>query len=172
MAITKWNPATATSRGNIAIGFAPSIADINAPTKKELDVATAIECAVTNFNASSSTDSESVDWLCNPESEQLPASTSHSMDDILIKTTGQEDSTLLKALKIGDTVFLYRRDGKSSDKPIAAGDYVWVWKVVITSIDPAEASNTFIGINAHVNVLARSKTAVAVTGTPVSGGNI
>jgi len=49
---------------------------------------------------------------------------------------------------------------------------VWVWKVVITSIDPAEASNTFIGINAHVNVLARSKTAVAVTGTPASGGNV
>lgn len=175
MPITRWNPATAVSRGNIALGIAPSVADINAPTTTELNAALAIECSVTDFSASSSTDSESIDWICTPESEQLPASTSHEMDDLLIKATGQEDEDLITSLKIGDTIFIYRRDGKESAKEIAAGDYVWVWKVVITSIDPAEASNTFIGINAHVNVLARSKTAVKVVGKPASrpanGGN-
>lgn len=162
MPITRWNPSTTVSRGNVALGIAPTIVDIDKPTVAELGAATAIECSVTNFNASSSTDSEAVDWLCTTESEQLPSSTSHTMDDILIKTTGQDDSDLIDALKIGDTVFLYRRDGKSSDTEPTAGDFVWIWKVVITSIDPAEASNTYIAINAHVNVLSRSKTAVAV----------
>lgn len=162
MPITRWNPSTTVSRGNVALGITPSVVDINKPTVDELNAATAIECSVTNFNASSSTDSETVDWLCTPESEQLPSSTSHTMDDILIKTTGQDDAELVEALKIGDTVYLYRRDGKASDADLAAGDYVWIWKVVITSIDPAEASNTYVAINAHVNVLSRSKTAVAV----------
>ena len=169
MAITRWNPATTVSRGNVALGIAPSVVDINNPTVAELNAATAIECSVTNFNASSSTDSEAVDWLCTPESEQLPASTSHTMDDIMIKTTGQDDEDLINALKIGDTVFLYRRDGKASDSEIAAGDRVWVWRVVITSIDPAEASNTYVAVNAHVNVLGRSKTAVAVAETAGGG---
>lgn len=163
MSITRWNPSTTVSRGNVALGVAPTIVDINAPTVTELNAATAIECSVTNFNASSSTDSEAVDWLCTSESEQLPSSTSHTMDDIMIKTTGQDDTELVDALKIGDTVFLYRRDGKESDAELVADDMVWIWKVVITSIDPAEASNTYVAINAHVNVLSRSKTAVAVT---------
>lgn len=162
MPITRWNPATSVSRGNIALGIAPTVVDINAPTVAELNAAVAIECSVTDFSASSSTDSESIDWLCTPESEQLPASTSHEMDDLLIKATGQADEDLVTALKIGDVIYLYRRDGKPSASEITADDYVWVWKVVITSIDPAEASNTFIGINAHVNVLSRSKTAVKV----------
>lgn len=162
MPITRWNPATSVSRGNIALGIAPTVVDINAPKVAELNAAVAIECSVTDFSASSSTDSESIDWLCTPESEQLPASTSHEMDDLLIKATGQADEDLITALKIGDVIYLYRRDGKPSASEITAGDSVWVWKVVITSIDPAEASNTFIGINAHVNVLSRSKTAVKV----------
>lgn len=162
MALTKWNPATKVSRGNVAIGLAPSIADINMPKLSEINAGKAIECAITDFSASSSTDSETVDWLCTPTSEQLPASTTHTVDDILIKATGQEDQDLINALKIGDTVFLYRRDGVESNTEPAANQYIWVWKVVITSIDPAEASNSFVGINAHVNVLNRTKTAVKI----------
>lgn len=162
MPVIRWNPATSTSRGNIAIGIAPSVVDLNAPTVDELNAGMAIECSVTDFNASSSTNSESVDWICTPVSEQLPSSTSHTVDDILIKATGQEDDQLINNLKLGDVVYIYRRDGLPSDEDIASGNFVWVWKVVITSIDPAEASNAYLAVNAHVNVLDRSRTAVAV----------
>lgn len=162
MAITPWAPATTTSRGNISIGIAPTIIDINAPTSAEIEASTTIECAVTNFNASSSTDSQSVDWLCTPESEQLPGSTTHTMDSLMIKTSGQDDVELMSALKIGDPIFIWRRDGIDTDTAPQTGDQVWVWNAVVTSVDPVEASNTFIGINAHVNVLSRSKTSVAI----------
>lgn len=165
MALTRWNPATIVSRGHVAVGIAPSIANINKPTLSEINAGKAIECSITNFNASSSTDSESVDWVCTPESEKLPSSTTHEIDDILIKASGQNDEELIKALKIGDTVYIYRRDGVDSSKDPAVGESVWVWKVVITSIDPAEASNTFVAINAHVTVQARSKTAVKIVST-------
>lgn len=164
MAITPWNPPTRTSRGNISIGVAPVMIDINAPTLAELESSTTIECAVTNFNATSSSDSQTVDWLCTPESEQIPGSTTHTMDSLMIKTDGQEDEGIINALSIGDPIYIWRRDGIDTDTPPEAGDKVWVWRVVITSIDPVEASNVFIGINAHVNVLARSSVPATVVG--------
>lgn len=162
MPIKPWNPATQTSRGNITLGIAPTIADINAPKLTEITASTTIECAVTNFNASSSTDSETVDWICTPESEQISGSTTHTMDDLLIKTTGQADTELMTALRIGDIIYIWRRDGIQSGTEPKAADLIWVWKVVVTSVDPVEASNTYVGMNAHVNVLARSKTPVAI----------
>lgn len=162
MAITPWNPATQTSRGNISLGIAPTIIDINAPKLAEISSSTTIECAVTNFNASSSGDSQTVDWLCTPESEQIPGSTTHSMDDLMIKTSGQDDEDLIAALKIGDPIYIWRRDGVDTDTDPAAGDFVWVWRVIITSVDPVEAANTFIGINAHVSVLARVQVPVEI----------
>ena len=63
---------------------------------------------------------------------------------------------------IGDTVYVWRRDGIAHEDELAAGQYVWVWKAVITSIDPLEANNQFVGITAHFTVSARSRTAVAV----------
>lgn len=164
MAITPWNPATVTSRGNISIGIAPSIIDIDMPTVAEIDASVGVECAVTNFNASSSSDSQTVDWLCTPESEQIPGSTSHTMDDLMIKTSGQGDEDIISALKIGDPIYIWRRDGIDTDTAPKAGDMVWVWRVVVTSIDPVEAANTYVGINAHLNVLARTKTPVALVG--------
>lgn len=161
--ITPWKPDTKTSRGNISVGIAPAIADIEAPKLTEIDTGTGLECAIQTFNGTSSTDSESVDWLCDPASEQIPGSTTHTMDDLVIKGTGQADATLISQMKIGDTVYIWRRDGISKDVAPKAGDFIWVWKVVITSIDPLEANNTFIGITAHITVLARSKTAVALT---------
>lgn len=162
MAITPWNPATQTSRGNISLGIAPTIIDINAPELAEISSSTTIECAVTNFNASSSGDSQTVDWLCTPESEQIPGSTTHTMDDLMIKTSGQDDEDLIAALKIGDPIYIWRRDGVDTDTAPVAGDFVWVWRVIITSVDPVEAANTFIGINAHVSVLARVQVPVAI----------
>jgi hypothetical protein len=84
------------------------------------------------------------------------------MDDLVIKSTGQADEELIAGLSIGDTVYIWRRDGVAHDDALAAAQMVWVWKVVITSIDPLEASNTFVGITAHITVMGRSKTAVAV----------
>lgn len=162
MALTKWNPATQISRGNISVGVAPSVADINSPTLLELGTGLQLDCSITTMNGTSSTDSESVDWLCDPASEQIPGSTTHSIDDLVIKSTGQADTDLITKLAIGDTVYIWRRDGIEHDAALAAAQYVWVWKVVITSIDPLEANNTFVGITAHITVLARSATAVAL----------
>lgn len=162
MAITPWNPATTASRGNISIGIAPSLVDINAPTMAEITASVSIECATTNFNASSSADSQTVDWLCTPESEQIPGSTSHTMDSLMIKTTGQEDEDLIASLKIGDPIYIWRRDGMDTETAPTDGDKIWVWRVVVTSIDPVEASNVYIGINAHINVLARTSVPVAI----------
>ena len=162
MALTKWNPSTQISRGNISVGVAPSVADIASPKLTELGDGLQLDCSITTMNGTSSTDSESVDWLCDPASEQLPGSTTHTIDDLVIKGTGQADTTLISGLDIGDTVYIWRRDGIDNDTALATGQLVWVWKAVITSIDPLEANNTFIGITAHVTVLARSVTAVAI----------
>ena len=162
MALTKWNPSTQISRGNISVGVAPSVADIAAPKLTELGDGLQLDCSITTMNGTSSTDSESVDWLCDPASEQLPGSTTHTIDDLVIKGTGQADTNLISGLDIGDTVYIWRRDGIDHDTALATSQLVWVWKAVITSIDPLEANNTFIGITAHVTVLARSVTAVAI----------
>lgn len=160
--ITQWNPSTQTSRGNIAVGLAPAMVDINAPKLTELNVGVGLDCSVTTMNGTSSTDSESVDWLCDPSSEQLPGSTTHTIDDLVIKGTGQDDTDLITGLNIGDTVYVWRRDGIAHEDALATGQFVWVWKATVTSVDPLEASNTFIGITAHITVSARSKTAVAI----------
>lgn len=160
--LTQWNPSTQISRGNIALGFAPAVVDIEAPTLAELGTGVGLDCSVTTMNGTSSTDSESIDWLCDPASEQLPGSTTHAIDDLVIKGTGQNDEDLITGLQIGDIVYLWRRDGMAHDAALAAAQKVWVWKVIVTSIDPLEANNTFVGITAHITVLARSATAVAI----------
>ena len=38
--LTQWNPSTQISRGNISVGVAPVVADINAPTTAELTTGT------------------------------------------------------------------------------------------------------------------------------------
>lgn len=161
--LTQWNPSTQISRGNVAVGVAPVIVDINAPSLAELSSGLGLDCSVQTFNGTSSTDSESIDWLCDPASEQLPGSTTHSVDDLVIKGTGQADDDLVTGLNIGDVVYIWRRDGLAHDNALAAAQKVWIWKVIVTSIDPLEANNTFVGITAHITVLARSATAVAIT---------
>lgn len=166
--LTQWNPSTQISRGNISVGVAPVVADINAPTTAELTTGTGLDCSIQTFNGTSKTDSDSIDWLCDPASEQLPGSTTHSIDDLVIKGTGQGDDDLVQGLTIGDVVYVWRRDGLAHDTVVEDGQYVWVWKVIITSIDPLEANNTFIGITAHITVLGRSLTAVPVGGAPAA----
>ena len=162
MPLTQWNPSTQISRGNVSVGVAPAISDLEAPVLAELTTGSGLDCAIQTMNGTSSTDAETIDWLCDPSSEQLPGSTTHSLDDLVIKGTGQADDTLIADLNIGDVVYVWRRDGLPHDTDLAATQKVWVWKVIITSIDPLEANNTFIGITAHFTVLARSKTAVAI----------
>ncbi|AVJ51004.1 major tail protein [Microbacterium phage Pikmin] len=162
MAITQWAPSTQISRGNISVGVAPAIEDINSPQLSELSTGTGLDCAIQTFNGTSETDSEAVDWLCDPASEQIPGSTTHTIDDLVIKGTGQDDDDLIDSLSVGDTIYIWRRDGIEHSEALAASQKVWVWKVVVTSIDPLEANNTFIGITAHITVLARSATAVAI----------
>jgi hypothetical protein len=162
MTLTQWNPSTQISRGNIAVGVAPTIVDIETPTLAELSSGIGLDCSIQTFNGTSSTDSESIDWLCDPASEQLPGSTTHSIDDLVIKSTGQEDEDLIAGLQIGDVVYIWRRDGLAHDAALADAQKVWVWKVIITSIDPLEANNTFVGITAHITVLGRSSQAVAI----------
>lgn len=161
--LTQWNPSTQLSRGNIAVGIAPVVLDLNDPSLAELNTGTGLDCSIQTFNGTSSTDSESIDWLCDPASEQLPTSTTHSIDDIMIKGTGQADATLVASLSIGDTVYIWRRDGLAHETALAAGQFVWVWRAIITSIDPMEANNTYIGVTAHVIVQARSRVAVAIS---------
>jgi hypothetical protein len=161
--LTQWNPSTQISRGNVAVGIAPVIVDINEPSLAELTTGVGLDCSIQTFNGTSSTDSESIAWLCDPASEQLPGSTTHSMDDLVIKSTGQDDDDLVTALNIGDVVYIWRRDGLSHEIAPTAAQRVWVWKVIITSIDPLEANNTFVGITAHITVLARSATAVPIS---------
>ena len=163
MPITPWKPSTAISRGNISVGIATAMANINVPKATEVNVGTGLECSIQTFNGTSSADSQTVDWLCDPNSETIPGSITHSIDDLVIKTTGQADATLITALAIGTKIYIWRRDGKAAATAPAIGDFVWVWEAIITSIDPLEANNTFIGITAHVTVLRRSNTAIALT---------
>jgi hypothetical protein len=161
--LTQWNPSTQISRGNVSVNVSPVVVDINDPSLAELSTGISLDCAIQTFNGTSSTDSQTVDWLCDPASETLPGSTTHSMDDLVIKSTGQADTDLISALSIGDVVYIWRRDGLAHDTAPAAGQLVWIWKVIITSIDPLEANNTFIGITAHISVQARSATAVPIS---------
>ena len=162
MALKKWNPATKASRGNVAVSITPAIANIEAPKLTELQDSLALECSISTFNATSSTDSETVDWLCDPVSENLPGSTSHEIDDLIIKVSGQDDQELIESLSIGDTIYLWRRDGMQHDTDVATGNRIWVWKVTVTSIDPVESNNVVIGITVHFTVSGRSKTSVPV----------
>lgn len=163
MALVQWNPSTQTSRGNVSVGVAPVIVDIEDPTLAELSTGIGLDCSIQTFNGTSSTDSESIDWLCDPASEQLPGSTTHTIDDLVIKSTGQDDDDLIEGLNIGDVVYLWRRDGLAHETVLAAAQRVWVWKVIITSIDPLEANNVFVGITAHITVQARSATSVPIS---------
>lgn len=163
--ITPWKPATVISRGNVSVGLAPAVADLNTPKVTEFTATGTygLECAIQNFNATSSTDSETIDWLCDPTSETVPGSTSHEMDDLVIKTNGQVgDSAFITALKIGQKVYIWRRDGKATSDALAVGDMVWVWEVMITSIDPLEANNIFVGVSCHITVLRRTAVPVAM----------
>ena len=55
MPITAWKPATQISRGNIVVGIAPALTDINAPKLTELTATgTTLECAIQTFNGTSS----------------------------------------------------------------------------------------------------------------------
>lgn len=163
MPITAWKPATTISRGNIMVGLAPAIADINAPKLTELNATgTDLSCSIQTMNGTSSSNSETVDWLCDPVSETLPGSVTHSMDDLVIKSTGQADATLITSLQVGQKVYLWRRDGMAVATAPAVGQFIWVWEVMITSIDPLEANNMFVGITAHITVLRRSTQAVAL----------
>lgn len=163
MALTSWKPATQISRGNISVGLASAIVDINAPKLTELTATgTDLSCSIQTMNGTSSASSETVDWLCDPVSETLPGSVTHSMDDLVIKGSGQADTTLITALKVGQKVYIWRRDGKAVATAPATGDFIWVWEVIITSIDPLEANNTFIGVTAHITVIRRSNVAVAI----------
>ena len=163
MPLTQWNPATQISRGNIAVGVAPVVVNLEAPKLTELSSGVGLNCSIQTMNGTSSTDSESIDWLCDPASEQLPGSTTHSIDDLVIKGTGQDDEDLINGLNVGDVVYIWRRDGMDHDAALATTQKVWVWKAIVTSIDPLEANNTFVGITAHITVQARSSRAVAIT---------
>lgn len=160
--LVQWNPSTQISRGNVSVGMASAVVNINAPTVLELNTGTGLNCSIQTFNGTSSTDSETIDWLCDPASEQLPGSTTHSIDDLVIKGTGQADTALVAALTIGSILYIWRRDGIAHATAVIATQRVWLWKVIVTSIDPLEANNTFIGITAHVTVLTRSASAVAI----------
>jgi hypothetical protein len=160
--LTQWNPSTQISRGNVSVGIAPAVIDIDNPTVAELTTGVGLDCSIQTFNGTSSTDSESIDWLCDPASEQLPGSTTHTIDDLVIKGTGQADDDLVTGLNVGDVIYIWRRDGLAHDTAPAAGQMVWVWKVIVTSIDPLEANNVFVGITAHITVLSRSAQAVAI----------
>lgn len=162
MPITQWNPATKISRGNISVGVVETIVDIDAPKLTELTTGLGLDCSIQTFNGTSSTDSEALDWLCSPASEQIPGNTTHTIDDLVIKGTGQADADLISGLNIGDKVYLWRRDGISHDTAPATGQFVWVWEAVITSIDPLEANNTFTGITAHIVVSKRTEKPVAI----------
>lgn len=161
--IVAWKPATVVSRGNITVGLAPAIANLDAVSLAELTATgTSLECSIQTFNGTSSAASETVDWLCDPASETIPGSVTHTIDDLVIKGSGQADATLITALKIGSVVYIWRRDGMPVATAPAIGQFVWAWKCMITSIDPLEANNSFVGITAHVTVLSRSKTAAAL----------
>jgi len=163
MALTPWNPATKVSRGNVALGLVSAIADINSPHLAEVNTGMSLDCAVTTFNGTSSTDSQSIDWLCNPASEQLPGSTTHSIDDLVIKTNGTAtDQDLYNALAPNTVVYIWRRDGIPHDTEPAAGQHIWVWKIMVTSVDPVEASNTYVGVTTHITVLARTDLPVII----------
>jgi hypothetical protein len=162
MPLTQWNPSTQISRGNVAVGISPAIVTMDSPTVAEIDTGTGLSCSIQTFNGTSSTDSESIDWLCDPASEQLPGSTTHSIDDLVIKGTGQDDEDLITGLNVGDVIYIWRRDGLDHETAPAAGQMIWIWKVIITSIDPLEANNTFVGITAHITVLSRTAQSVAI----------
>jgi len=163
MPITQWKPSTQISRGNISVGIAPAIVDMLVPKLTEINATgTDLSCSIQTFNGTSSSSSETIDWMCDPASEQIPGSTTHSIDDLVIKTTGQADTSLITSLKIGQVVYIWRRDGKPVATAPAVGDFIWVWKVVITSIDPLEANNVFVGITAHITVMSRTPVAVAL----------
>lgn len=163
--ITQWNPATVVSRGNVKVGIVPATVSMSAPKLTELDATTGagLDCSITTFNATSTTDSQTVDWLCTPVSEQLPGSTSHSMDDLTIKVSGQTDTALHTALAVGSVVYLWRRDGLPATTALATTQEVWLWKVRVTSIDPTPTDSAFIGIVAHVSVIERTAKPVAIT---------
>lgn len=99
MVLQRWTPVTQASRSGVALGAVPTVADINSPTIAELNSATAVQCSVTDVNASLSTDSVSVDRLCTSKSEQPP--TTFTVEDVLVKAAGQYDQESVQNLRTG-----------------------------------------------------------------------
>lgn len=153
MTVTPWNPATVVSKTRIAVTTCAAVADIKNPTVAELSFGMGLECAMEDFSPSAEVSNETVSWMCQQVAENLPGNTEYSIEDLVIKASGQNDTDLLTQLAPGDVTYLWGRYGIAHDAALEAGQTVWVWKVQITSIAPLAASNLYVGYSVKVSVL-------------------
>ena len=153
MPVTMWNPATVVAKTRIAVTSCAAVTDIKNPTVAELSAGMGLECAMEDFNPSAEVSNETVNWMCQQVAENLPGNTEYSIDDLVIKGSGQSDTDLLTQLAPGDITYLWGRYGIAHDEALAAGQTVWVWKVQVTSIAPLAASNLYGGYSVKVSVL-------------------
>lgn len=152
------NPGKKRSFGNDSWGWAPAIADPNAPTLLELNAAGAINLSCYLLRDQDglgvSVDQVTLDAaLCEVEDFQVQGATTYSMPEIRVLfdpqgasgSNGQKAWTTLVDLADG---FLWRRQGKRSTTDLATADKVDIIPGTLGVKVPTKTNNDPSGVYA------------------------
>ena len=141
---TSFAPDARLTAGNVVIGIAPAIANINAPTLAELNASTAIHCSTEAFGSTTSVTKNSRKMLCDTVAKESVAKRQYGMNDLTVMVGDPQDAaatTFLGLFPIDGTVFLWIRPGKDDSAALAAADKVQVIKAKVDSVDLRAVSN-------------------------------
>lgn len=117
--------------GNIRLTFAPSVANISAPTVDELGAGVDLECLVTAGGFQPTVDEEVVQVakLCETSNSEAPGRATHQITLTLVRQVEEDEDIAWNTLHRGTAGFLVVRYGVDHSTPWQAGDRVVVYPV-------------------------------------------
>lgn len=167
---TPIKPALVRAYGNDSWGFAPTIADVNAPTLLELNAASGLNlsCMLFAEQDAMTVNQEKVSLprrLCETTQYEVTGSTTYSMSDLQVSfdpqaTSGSNGKKAWETLTEGATGYLWRRQGVSATADLATGQFVDVVPVKIGARTPGKTGSGADGVYSFT-------APIAVTDTPV-----
>ena len=162
-------PALVSAYGTESWGFAPTIADLNAPTVAELTAAAGINlsCMLFGEQEGVSVNTEKVTLprrLCETVQFESNGPTTYSMSDLQASfdpqaAAGADGKLAWEALESGTTGYLWRRQGVDATADITAGEFV---DIVPVEFGPKTPTKTGTGADGVYSFTVP----VAITDTP------
>ena len=162
-------PALVSAYGTESWGFAPTIADINAPTVAELTAAAGINlsCMLFGEQEGVTANTEKVTQprrLCETVQFETNGPTTYSMSDLVASfqpqaAAGSDGKLAWEALTNGTTGYLWRRQGIESTADVTAGEFVDIVPVEFGAQTPGKSGTDASGVYTFT-------VPVAITDTP------